>query len=151
MATKIDSRLLNDTLNVVQLARQAALAKGNKERVSALETIAESLHQVAAASLAEEGTSAAQKSSASVSELKNRAFKSLLKTLQDDNKKSAPNALLGAESPILEGKSAERNHIIMAMADAGMSEVDIARQFGITRAEVHAIISLSTTHKGGKL
>jgi hypothetical protein len=53
MAAKIDSNLLNDTLNVVQLARQAALAKGNKERVSALEAIADSLQQVAASSLSE--------------------------------------------------------------------------------------------------
>ena len=150
MAAKIDSNLLNDTLNVVQLARQAALAKGNKERVSALEAIADSLQQVAAGSHATDGTQAGAKTSPSAAEVKNRAFKSLLKTMQEGNKKTASNPAAAFENSPLEGRSTERNQIIAAMADAGMSDVEIARQFGITRAEVHAVLSLYSARKEGR-
>ncbi len=150
MAAKIDSNLLNDTLNVVQLARQAALAKGNKERVSALEAIADSLQQVAASSLSENSNQATGKSSLSAAEVKNRAFKSLLKTVQEGSKKNTSNSAAAIDIFTPEVRSNERNQIIAAMADAGMSDVEIARQFGITRAEVHAVLSLYSAHKEGR-
>jgi hypothetical protein len=40
----------------------------------------------------------------------------------------------------------ERNQIAIAMAAGGMSELDIARQLGMTRDEVHIIVSLNRSN-----
>jgi hypothetical protein len=41
----------------------------------------------------------------------------------------------------------ERNRLIGAMSEANMTEVDIARQFSMTREEVHLILSTQQKSK----
>lgn len=140
MTSKLDSSLLNDTLNVVQLARQAALAKGHKERVNALETIADSLRYVANGSSGE--AISGQSISPSAEDAKEKTYKSLLNAVKEGQRKADMN-VVNVPSPN-EMKPGERNNIVAAMADTGMAEVDIARQFCITREEVRAILGLMT-------
>ena len=41
----------------------------------------------------------------------------------------------------------ERNRLIGAMAEANMSDVDIARQFSMTREEVQLVLSFQQKHR----
>jgi hypothetical protein len=65
-------------------------------------------------------------------------FKALLDVAQ-----SRTNPVSAADST---ASVLERNRLIGAMSEANMTEIDIARQFSMTREEVHLI--LSTQQKG---
>jgi hypothetical protein len=41
----------------------------------------------------------------------------------------------------------DRNRLIGAMAEANMSELDIARQFSMTREEVHLILNVQQKNR----
>ena len=62
-------------------------------------------------------------------------FQKLLATVQ--SRPAEPAQIPTPEAP------AARNQIVTAMAAGGMSELDIARQMGMTRDEVQMIVSLN--------
>lgn len=144
MPDALNPNLLSDTLNVVQLARQAALARGAQDKAGKLSSVADKLHEVASqvgVSPASAAPAAAQTPAGS--------FRSLVSAMQEKNAPGSegdpPAAPVntGAILPDALAGISERNRLVQAMASGNMSEVDIARQLGLTRDEVRTILSLN--------
>ena len=128
--TKITSTLLNDTLNVVALARETALARGRQEQAQRLTPVVDGLRSLAAA--------ARDPQPPVTGPLAGADFRALLAAAQ-----SAP--LNGAhQSP-----SPDRTQVAVAMAAGGMTEIDIARQLGVAREEVRLMLSLGRPRRPG--
>ncbi len=128
---RISPDLLYDTLNLVQLARETALARGNKAQAERLAPVAENLRDLV-------GTARqSQAPAAGSGQMAQPDFRTLLNAIQ-----TTPAA---NTTPTTSGL--ERNQIISAMSEAGMAEIDIARQMGITREEVRLIASLGKTNR----
>ena len=120
--------LLNDTLILVRLARETAIAHGKSKQVERFSPIIENLKKV---------VETAQEPTGQVSMPQTFAEKDLqklLSTIQSTSKKTMNNG----------SSSSERNQIIVAMAAGGMQEIDIARQMGMTRDEVRTILQLDS-------
>ncbi len=135
MTSRLNSDLLNDTLNVVQLARQAAMARGSQDRAGKLSSVASELHKVVSEAGQSKGDVSVEKAT----------FDSLLSSIQGGQNQ----AETGPKTPVTQTAGTpptsiqERNLLVSAMASGTMSEVEIARQLGITRDEVRAILSLN--------
>ena len=126
MMPKITPDLLNDTLNLIQLARETALAKGNKDQAERLAPLADNLRDLVK-------TSRQQKSLLPQSEMMNQSdFKTILSAVQ-----SLPPSASKSTSAL------ERQQVVASMSEAGMSEIDIARHLGITREEVHLVLNVN--------
>jgi hypothetical protein len=127
--SSITPRLLNDTLNLITLARETALARGQESQAARLTTVVDGLRQVAREAAAPPQPVNGPKPVAT-GVLATGDFQALLAATQ-----AAPLGLLGASSP------GERSVVAAAMAAGGMPEVDIARQLGITREEVSLMVA----------
>jgi hypothetical protein len=125
---KISPTLLNDTLKLVQLARETARAQGSNQQAEKLEPVVEKLQN-----LVNDKTS---KPAASQGLMGQSDFQILLNASQ--NKSSEQQTQAVSTSSV-----EDRNHMVSAMASGGMSDVDIARQFGMTREEVKMILNLA--------
>lgn len=142
MTSRLESDLLSDTLNVVQLARQAAIARGSQDRAGKLSSVANELHKVVSEAGQAKGDSTTSTTNAQNSDT---AFHSLLSAIQHHQTSLEPDSdqtaaqTVGNVPPAVQ----ERNLLVTAMAAGTMSEVDIARQLGITRDEVRAILCLN--------
>ena len=125
--SKISPDLLTDTLNLVQLARETALARGKKSQAERLAPVADNLRTLV--------TNTRQSTSASGSSgvMQQSDFKTMLAAAQASPRLSV--------QPL--SSSLERNQIVNSMSAAGMTELDIARQMGLTRDEVRMIVKLS--------
>ncbi len=126
--SRISSNILADTLNIVQIARETALQNGKKAQAERLDSVAGSL-------------------------------KTLVKETQETNRPAAPSGIMGqsdfrtlleaakgksqTNAPIAQSAALERNKVVSAMAEGGMTELDIARQMGMTREEVKLILNVN--------
>lgn len=120
--TRINSDLLSDTLTVITLARETALARGSQAQADRLKPVVDQLRDIAA-------TRAAPAQPAAPSGvLKTDEFQNLLAAAQ-----TAP--LKTNAAPAV-----DRRQVAAAMASGGMGEVDIARQLGLTREEVRMML-----------
>lgn len=119
--------LLNDTLNLVSLARETALVMGKNTQAQKLTPVVEELRSV---------VSTSQKPSTS-SEPTGVMAQSDFQTLLSAAKNTTP-----AERSIPTLAIGERNMIVKAMAEGNMPDVDIARQLGMTRDEVRLVINI---------
>jgi hypothetical protein len=126
--SRISSNLLADTLNIVQLARESALQNGKKAQAERLNSVAGPLKSL---------VSSNQESKPSASPtgvMAQNDFKALLA------------AAASAGSPAVASSAAasgmERNKVVAAMAEGGMSDLDIARQMGMTREEIKLILNV---------
>lgn len=119
--TRITDGLLRDTLSLVALAREAALARGDQERANRLEPVERGLHSLVTRSQSPAG-------SRPHGLLAEEGFRALLQVAQAE--RSA--GLSGGE---------DRRSLAAAMAAGGMSEVDIARHLGVTREEVRLLLA----------
>jgi hypothetical protein len=130
--TKISSDLLKDTFNLVQLARETALARGNTAQAEKLGPVAQKMRSIAETSRQQpaSGPRPTQGPPPSGGILGQSDFQALLAVTQ-----STPRQEPGAAA------SLERNGVVAAMASAGMAELDIARYLGITRDEVRMILA----------
>lgn len=158
MISKLSSGLLNDTLHIMQLAKQAALARGNQERASKLSTVADGLYR-AATSGSSSATSSVYDNQTATSQsltgglMAQDGFSTLLSALQNGTtvqKSSADQQAVG-QINTTQKLFSDRNQIVVAMASGGTNELDIARQFGITRDEVRTILSLNTPQKSKEI
>lgn len=123
--TRISPELLNDTLSLVQLAREAALARGNQAQAQRLEPIADNLRSLV-------NTARQAKPSPISGGLMGQSdFQRMLAAMQ-----------VAPQEPKSPANAGERNQVVIAMAHAGMGELDIARHMGMAREEVRMIISL---------
>jgi transcriptional regulator with GAF, ATPase, and Fis domain len=128
--TNIPKVSLEDTLYLVQLMRETALAQGKQTQASRLNPVMEKMQGLV--SDANQTQSTVAPSSGIVGQAD---FKKLLEVAQTKDQISQA----GSNSS---NTVTERNRLVTAMADASMSETDIARQLGMTRGEVHLVLNV---------
>jgi hypothetical protein len=114
--SRIEGDMLSHTLNVMALAREAALARGRAEQAQALAPVVDGLRSLVTASSQAPAARAAPGSGA--------VFQDMLAALQS--------------SPL--AGPAERCDVVAAMAAGGMADLDIARHLGMTQEEVRLIV-----------
>jgi len=131
--TKITSGLLNDTLNLIQLARETALRRGRQAQASRFAPVEQNLQKAVTA--ARENRAAAD----SQGLMGQKDFKTLLNISQTDGTQG-----------ISAARISERNQMVRAMSSGGMSDLDIARQLGMTRQEVRLVVSVQRQSAYGK-
>lgn len=120
--TRITDGLLMDTLNLVALAREAALARGDHERANRLAPVEQGLQSVVARN---QSPAAGSRPHGVLAE---EGFRTLLQLAQAEREAGVP----GGD---------DRRSLAAAMAAGGMSEVDIARHLGVTREEVRLLLA----------
>lgn len=121
---RIQSNLLNDTLNLVQLARETARLQGSQTKAEKLSPVVNQLQTL----VSNEQTRMPVEPSGIMAQTD---FQALLSVPQAKPSNST--------SPTLN----ERNQVINSMALGGMNEIDIARQMGMTRDEVRMFLNLN--------
>jgi len=139
--TIITDNLLNDTLKLVQLAKETAQIRGQTQHTEHLKPVADNLQSLvssAAQTKASQSVSAPNQIEPSSEMMAQGDFKTLLSLIQNNNGQTA-----NPMSQIFSSSSTDRNRIINAMAEGGMSVLDISRQMGMTRDEVQMFISLT--------
>lgn len=135
MMTNISPVLLNDTLNIIQLARETARQQGQKAQAERLTPVVENLRTIVS-------DARDAKSTAPSGLFAQDDFKTLLNAAQT---KPQPASNGSASQP---GYSGDRTQMVMLMASGGMSDLDIARQLGMTRDEVQMINSINRRSPG---
>lgn len=124
---------LEDSLYVLQLARETALAQNHQAQAQRMMPVVEEMRSLV--------TSAPRSTSTPPSSgvMGQADFKKLLSVSQ-----------ARANQPQTGDTTAaviERNRLIGAMAEADMSEVDIARQFSMAREEVQLVLHIQKKNK----
>ncbi len=119
---------LEDSLYVLQLARETALAQNRQAQASRMLPVVDEIKGLVTNSpqlpaLPQSGGMMGQSD-----------FKTLLNVSQE---KVNPTGSTSSTSSIL-----ERNRLIGAMSGAEMSDVDIAKQFSMTREEVQLVLNV---------
>ena len=123
---KITPKILSDTLNIIQLARESAREQGKKVQEDLLEPVVDQLIKVV------NNENSAKVQNSTVGLLAQEDFRTMMEAANNNRMELMQNI-----SPI------ERNQIVTSMASGGMPDVDIARQLGLTREEVRLIIHIS--------
>lgn len=124
--------LLNDTLSLIQLARETALVQGKREQADRFTPVVADLRTLVASSREPKGSPPVS------GLLAQEDFQTLLEATS-----SAP------PRPAFSSAVADRNQMVAAMAAGGMSEIDIARQLGMTRDEVRLVLNINQSAKPG--
>ncbi len=137
--TNIPKVSLEDSLYVLQLARETALAQNRQAQAKRMMPVVDEMRSL----VTNPAQTAAIPPSAGV--MGQSDFKTLLNVTQ-----SRVN-----QPPTVDSTAAvmDRNRLIGAMSEADMSDVDIARQFSITREEVQLVLNVQQKNKvyGGGL
>jgi len=120
---------LENTLTLIQLAREAALAKGQEQQANRLAPVAEEMRKVVATSRQTPASPAAPAGILGQSD-----FQRMLEASQVKPETSV--------QPSTASQVVDRSRMVGAMASSGMSELDIARQLGMTRDEVKLILNV---------
>jgi hypothetical protein len=128
MSNNIPKVSLEDSLYVLQLARETALAKNRQAQADRMNPVVEEMRGLVANSYQSPGTPAP-----STGVMGQSDFKALLDVAK--TRTNQPAVVDSASSVI------ERNRLIGAMSEANMSDIDIARQFSLSRDEVQLILS----------
>jgi hypothetical protein len=128
---RIQNSLLNNTLSLLQLAREAAKEKGSTDQVERFEPVVDHLTNLLASS--EESVS-----SNTNGILAQNDFATLLKVINSEKSTEDANS-----------RMKEKNNMIYAMAAGGMNDLEIARYMGITRDEVRIVMNLSKQDNSG--
>ncbi len=123
---RIQNNLLNDTLNLVQLARETARIRGSQQQAEKLSPVVSQLK-----------TLVTQQSSTASTEPTGILAQDDFQSLLSIEKKTGSSQITD---------SRERNQVILAMASGGMADVDIARQMGMPRDEVRMVVNLANSN-----
>ena len=129
---------LEDSLYVIQLARETALAQNRPAQAKRMTPVVDEMRSL---------VSMPQSTAIppSTGEMGQSDFKTLLNVTQ-----SRVN-----QTPTVDSASSimDRNRLIGAMSEANMSDVDIARQFSISREEVQLVLNVQQNNKsyGGSI
>lgn len=118
---------LEDSLYVLQLARETALVQNRQAQAKRMGPLVEEMRGLVA------NPPQTLNTPPSTGMMEQSDFKTLLNISQ-----AKANQAQTAEST---STALERNRLIGAMSEANMSDVDIARQFSITREEVQLVLS----------
>ncbi len=124
--TNISRVSLEDSLYVLQLARETALAQNRQTQAKRMGPLVEEMRGLVA-------NPPQTTTPPSTGVMGQTDFKTLLNISQE---KSTQSQSVDSVSSVL-----ERNRLIGAMAEANMSDVDIARQFSMSREEVQLVLS----------
>ena len=127
MNNNIPKVSLEDSLYVLQLARETALAKNHQAQAKRMMPVVEEIRGLVA------NANQMQTASPSSGVMGQSDFKALLNAANSrtENLKTTNSTT----------SVAERNRLIGAMSQANMSDVDIARQFGMAREEIQLILN----------
>lgn len=128
MSNNIPKVSLEDSLYVLQLARETALAKNRQAQANRMMPVVEEMRGLVANSYQTQTATAP-----STGVMGQSDFKALL-----DVAKSRPSQPATVDST---SSAIERNRLIGAMSEANMSDIDIARQFSMSRDEVQLILN----------
>lgn len=131
--TSIPRVSLEDSLYVLQLARETALAQNRQAQAKRMSPVVEEMRTLV--------TNAPLSTSTppSTGVMGQSDFKALLNVSQA--RLNQPQAADSTASVM------ERNRLIGAMSEANMSEVDIARQFSMTREEVQLVLNVQQKNR----
>ena len=124
------SPLLNDTLYLIQLARETALQAGKEAQAQRLTPVVDNLRELVSSSHAGQPAPESPKTADD--------FRKVLASTQAAASFSSTNTVF---------TSMERNKIIVGLASADVPDADIARQLGITREEVRLVLSVQQSHR----
>jgi hypothetical protein len=125
MVDKISPSLLNDTLNLVQLARETARIRGNQGKADKLNPVVEQLRTL----VNNDSGSDVQPSQGIMAQ---PDFQALISASQ--KKDTVTSTTKTVE---------ERSQTVNAMASGGMNDLEIARQLGMTREEVRMVLNIA--------
>ncbi len=132
--------LLNDTLNLIQLARETARLQGKQAQAEQLKPVVDGLRDLASGG-------AAKTPGASPAAAKQKAARPApvgSETSQPDFKTLLSAVSRTGSTPLQPTSAQDRLQIVQAMASGGMSEVEIARQMGMTREEIGLILQIGS-------
>ena len=124
--TNISRVSLEDSLYVLQLARETALAQNRQTQAKRMGPLVEEMRGLVA-------NPPQTTTPPSTGVMGQTDFKTLLNISQE---KATQTHSVDSVSSVL-----ERNRLIGAMSEANMSDVDIARQFSMSREEVQLVLS----------
>jgi hypothetical protein len=124
--TNISRVSLEDSLYVLQLARETALAQNRQTQAKRMGPLVEEMRGLVA-------NPPQTTTPPSTGVMGQTDFKTLLNISQE---KATQTQSVDSVSSVL-----ERNRLIGAMSEANMSDVDIARQFSMSREEVQLVLS----------
>ncbi|MBI5943484.1 MAG: hypothetical protein HY864_03885 [Chloroflexi bacterium] len=123
---------LEDSLYVLQLARETALAQNRQAQAKRMMPVVDEIRSLVS-------TPPQTTLPPSTGVMGQSDFKALLDVTQ--SRVNQPPTVDSAASVM------DRNRLIGAMAEANMSDVDIARQFSITREEVQLVLNVQQKNK----
>ncbi|MFN8383487.1 MAG: hypothetical protein U0V02_16200 [Anaerolineales bacterium] len=123
---------LEDSLYVLQLARETALAQNRQTQAKRMTPLVEEMRGLVA-------NPPQTTTPPSTGVMGQTDFKTLLNISQE---KASQSHSVDPVSSVL-----ERNRLIGAMSEANMSDVDIARQFSMSREEVQLVLSFQQKNK----
>jgi hypothetical protein len=124
--TSIPRVSLEDSLYVLQLARETALSQNRQTQAKRMTPLVEEMRGLVA-------NPPQTMTPPSTGVMGQTDFKTLLNISQE---KASQGQSTDSISSVL-----ERNRLIGAMSEANMSDVDIARQFSMSREEVQLVLS----------
>lgn len=119
--------LLNDTLKLINLARETAKASGKTEQFDRFTPVIDNLMKVAA-------SAQNPSNSNTTSEIMAQSDFHKLISISDSTSTQVPST----ENT----SSSERNQIALALSAGGMQDVDIARQLGMARDDVRTLLQI---------
>jgi len=123
---------LEDSLYVLQLARETALAQNRQAQAKRMMPVVDEIRSLVS-------TPPQTTLPPSTGVMGQSDFRALLDVTQA--RVNQPPTVDSAASVM------DRNRLIGAMAEANMSDVDIARQFSITREEVQLVLNVQQKNK----
>lgn len=129
----ISSTLLNDTLQLMQLARETARVQGSTQQAAKLEPVVSNLREIVSTSMEPRAGAAPD-----AGILGQDDFRTLLSAAA---RPARADGVRPAPSP-------EKYQVVSAMSEGGMNDTDIARHLGLTRDEVRMVLSLSQAPLG---
>ena len=121
---------LEDTYNLIQLMRETALARGQTDQAEKLSPVATEMRELVKNNRAT--PVAAPASTAPSGVFAQSDFQKLLEISQDKSSQTKSGDPVAAIN--------DRNRLISAMSSADMSDLDIAKQMGMTREEVNLVL-----------
>jgi hypothetical protein len=127
---------LEDSLYVLQLARETALAQNKALQAKRMGPVVEEMRTLVT------NLPGSTSTLPSTGVMGQADFKTLLNVSQA--RANQPQHVDSTASVL------ERNRLIGAMAEANMSDVDIARQFSMTREEVQLVLNVQQKNAYGK-
>jgi hypothetical protein len=149
---------LDDTLHLIQLMRETALAKGRNAQANRLEPVMEEMRGLAQSSqpanpVQPTAKPAVQPAVAPAAGILGQSDFQRLLEVSRSSQPAKPQAAQSARA--VEASSGanslaatlERNRLMSAMSAANMSEVDIAKQFGVSRDEVRLVLNVQNKMK----